>query len=142
VTTVSSARRELRVSLRKLRRALPQRERIAAGMRVARYADLAFRPSAGQRIALYVSLSEELDTGPLITLARHRGCEIYLPCIEDYRARRMSFRRETATLSRNRFGIPEPTHGAPVPSRWLDLVFVPLVAFDVRGTRLGLGAGF
>jgi 5-formyltetrahydrofolate cyclo-ligase len=54
----------------------------------------------------------------------------------------MSFRRETATLVRNRFGIPEPVCGQAMASRWLDLVFVPLVAFDATGTRLGLGAGF
>jgi 5-formyltetrahydrofolate cyclo-ligase len=121
---------------------LPQRERVAAGIRVARHADLVFRLQAGQRIALYVSLPEELDASPLLALARHRRCEIFLPCIEDYRARRMSFRRETATLVRNRFGIPEPVRGEVIASRWLDLVFVPLVAFDARGTRLGLGAGF
>src|SRR5690606_24554150 len=25
---------------------------------------------------------------------------------------------------------------------WLDVIFVPLVAFDSRGTRLGMGAGY
>ena len=29
-----------------------------------------------------------------------------------------------------------------ISPRWLDLVLVPLVGFDARGTRLGMGAGF
>jgi 5-formyltetrahydrofolate cyclo-ligase len=54
----------------------------------------------------------------------------------------MSFRRGIATLKRNRFGILEPVGGQALSSRWLDLVFVPVVGFDIRGTRLGMGAGF
>jgi 5-formyltetrahydrofolate cyclo-ligase len=137
-----AARRELRASRRQLRRSVSARERLEAARRVAANADRAFPLRAGRRIALYCALDEELDTSVLVALARERGCEIYLPHIDDYRARRMSFRRETATLQCNRFGIPEPRGGEVLASRWLDVVFVPLVAFDERGVRLGMGAGF
>ena len=47
-------------------------------------------------------------------------------------------------LRPNRYGIPEPERGASprIAVRRLDLVLVPLVAFDARGRRLGSGAGF
>lgn len=44
-------------------------------------------------------------------------------------------------MRRNRFGIPEPLGKAVAPQR-LDAVCVPLVGFDGRGRRLGMGGGF
>jgi 5-formyltetrahydrofolate cyclo-ligase len=51
--------------------------------------------------------------------------------------------REGDHFVRSRFGIEEPQPGAQTvaPTR-LDVVCVPLVAFDRRGTRLGHGAGY
>jgi 5-formyltetrahydrofolate cyclo-ligase len=136
------ARHELRASLRALRRSVPPHERIAIGERVARHADRAFPLRAGTRVALYAPLDEELDASALHDLARHRGCALYLPRIEDFRSARMSFRLAAGPLVRNRYGILEPDDGPRLDSRWLDLVFVPLVAFDARCMRLGMGAGF
>ena len=45
-------------------------------------------------------------------------------------------------MRRNAFGIPEPLAGEAIGARWLDLVLVPTVAFDARGARLGMGAGY
>ena len=42
----------------------------------------------------------------------------------------------------NRYGIPEPTNGTPVPPSAIDLVFVPLLGYDVKGQRVGYGQGF
>ena len=44
----------------------------------------------------------------------------------------------------DRFGIPEPVVGVKelVRARRLDLVLLPLVGFDHKGNRLGMGAGF
>jgi 5-formyltetrahydrofolate cyclo-ligase len=40
------------------------------------------------------------------------------------------------------YGIPEPRHDRMVKADRLDLVFVPLLAFDCSGHRVGYGAGF
>lgn len=47
-------------------------------------------------------------------------------------------------LRPNRFGIPEPqvSRRDLVRAEDLDLILLPLVAFDARGNRLGRGAGF
>lgn len=46
-------------------------------------------------------------------------------------------------LRRNRFGIPEPLSLLKQQrSSDLDLVLLPLVGFDKRCNRLGMGAGF
>jgi len=40
------------------------------------------------------------------------------------------------------YGIPEPVEGIEVPSDKMDVVFVPLLAFDGNGHRVGYGKGF
>lgn len=40
------------------------------------------------------------------------------------------------------YGIPEPADGIEVPSSKIDVVFVPLLAFDEKGHRVGYGKGF
>lgn len=42
----------------------------------------------------------------------------------------------------NAFGIPEPGHSERLESASMDVVLLPLLAFDRRGTRLGSGAGY
>jgi len=70
---------------------------------------------------------------------------IALPVIVDApEAPRLQFRiwNPTIPLVRNFFGIEEPGGGDVVPPRDLDLVLLPLVAWDERGHRLGMGAGY
>ena len=48
----------------------------------------------------------------------------------------------THQLEKNNWGIPEPKHGIPTPADKIDLVIVPLLAFDKSGARVGYGKGF
>lgn len=42
----------------------------------------------------------------------------------------------------NSYGIPEPVDGIEVPVNKIDVVFVPLLACDEKGNRVGYGKGF
>jgi len=42
----------------------------------------------------------------------------------------------------NSWGIPEPTNAKLIDDKEIDVVFVPLLAFDKRGYRVGYGKGF
>jgi 5-formyltetrahydrofolate cyclo-ligase len=44
-------------------------------------------------------------------------------------------------LVNNKYGIPEPQTGTLIPPPMIDLVFVPLLAFDQKGHRVGYGKG-
>ena len=46
------------------------------------------------------------------------------------------------TFKINKFGIPEPINGIEVPTSQIEVVFVPLLAFDKAGHRVGYGKGF
>jgi len=42
----------------------------------------------------------------------------------------------------NKYNIPEPIDGIEVPHKKLEIVFIPLLAFDQKGNRVGYGKGF
>ncbi|WP_298734649.1 5-formyltetrahydrofolate cyclo-ligase [uncultured Chitinophaga sp.] len=44
-------------------------------------------------------------------------------------------------LVKSKYGIPEPAGGSLIAPEMLDLVFVPLLAFDHSGQRVGYGKG-
>ena len=50
----------------------------------------------------------------------------------------------STVLQKNKYGIPEPhyksTHEKPIAE--LDLILLPLIAFDSQGHRIGMGAGY
>lgn len=45
-------------------------------------------------------------------------------------------------LKNNSLGIPEPQQGSPTPTEKIDVVIVPLLAFDQQGHRVGYGKGY
>ncbi len=100
-----------------------------------------FRP--GLRVALYLSRDAEVDTAPLLALARQRQCRVYLPRIIDYVRHRMLLVRDGgAGRVRNRYRIAEPRGSARLAAAAFPVVLMPLVGFDGAGNRLGNGAGY
>lgn len=49
---------------------------------------------------------------------------------------------DNTKFKKNEYNIPEPIDGLEVPVSKIDVVFVPLLAFDERGNRVGYGKGF
>jgi 5-formyltetrahydrofolate cyclo-ligase len=49
---------------------------------------------------------------------------------------------DNTKLKVNSYGIPEPVDGLEVPAHKIDVVFVPLLAYDKKGNRVGYGKGF
>ena len=42
----------------------------------------------------------------------------------------------------NQWGIPEPQSGIKIDSEQIEVVFVPLLIFDLQGHRVGYGKGY
>ncbi len=49
---------------------------------------------------------------------------------------------DNTVIKKNQYNIPEPIDGIEITSDKIDLVFVPLLAFDKQGHRIGYGKGF
>ena len=140
-------RNKLRQQMRRLRQALTleQREAYAASLMDHLQRCRVFRNS--QRIAFYLANDGEMDLQPLINIAWQSGKQCYLPVLGLRHTSKLWFvpYQPDSKLINNRFGILEPQHAARVrqfKARELDLVFMPLVAFDQQGNRLGMGGGF
>ena len=134
----------LRKELMAQRRAVSPAARTDAAHAVAQHLAHTHWLAPGKRIGLYASMPQELGTGPLIELARARGCFVYLPRITSMRARRMRFVPvyDSSRTRAHSFGMHEPEGPAWIGARFLDTIFVAGVGFDRRGARLGHGAGF
>ncbi|MBM4234491.1 MAG: 5-formyltetrahydrofolate cyclo-ligase [Gammaproteobacteria bacterium] len=135
-------RQILRKALRTARAGLSAAERARSSRLIARWIAGTHWLAPGRRVAIFMSMPEEIDTAPLIELAHRRGCELFFPRIENLRQRRLGFTPPDANLLRNRLGIVEFGGAARKAAAAMQIIFVPLVGFDRRGNRLGMGAGF
>ncbi len=84
----------------------------------------------------------EVDTRPIIDCLRSRQKKIVVPKIKDEVLLEHILLAADIPLKKNRWGIPEPVSGQLIPHEKLDLVFVPMLAFDQKGHRVGYGKGF
>ena len=96
-----------------------------------------------EAVALYSPLGNEVETAEIRRDALETGKRLYYPRIEDERARMVRVRSE-AELVPGRYGILEPVGDQALPGHGdaALVVFVPGVAFDRSGNRLGRGSGW
>lgn len=137
-------RQQLRQSKRQARRDLTPAQQQQAGRRLARRAIRHPILRQSKHIALYLPKDGEIDLRPLMQQLWRLGKTCYLPVLSKIRPGHLVFRpyRPQSLMRYNRFGIAEPRAGMTRPGRAMDVVLMPLVAFDRRGNRLGMGGGF
>lgn len=103
-----------------------------------------FRQSQG--IAFYWPTSGEIDPLPILNFALKMGKRCYLPVLHPSKKAELLFveYRLGDHLKLNRYGIREPIlgHRSALAAWMLNLVFVPLLAFNYEGRRLGTGGGY
>ena len=140
---MSDARTTLRRQLRAARRAIPASERIAAAERVAgQLLHLPFAPRTGH-VAGYWAVDGEIALHAWQTRLP-AGCTYCLPVLHGDGRLRFAPWYPGAALVTNQHGIPEPdvAEAALLGPEAMALVVLPLVGFDARGHRLGMGGGW
>lgn len=142
----SISRAQLRAELRNHRCNLSPDQQVRAAQQL--YHQLAQHPlfRRAQHIALYIASDGEIDPQLLMQEAWRRGKIVYLPVLHRWPKTAMAFQRvrPIQQWEKNRFGILQPRWCvADQRAVWtLDVVFLPLVGFDLHGGRLGMGGGF
>ncbi len=143
---IATRRHALRTQARAARRALGEEARAEAAAALSSH--LADRPelAGARRLAAYVASGSEIDPMPTLHALLARQVEIYLPHIE-HALPGMHFAHwngDVQRLKRNRFGILEPMVDTRdlLGADAIEVILLPLVAFDRRGHRLGSGAGY
>lgn len=132
---------ELKRALRKeqiaKREALSSIFRKQAGEKIAR-AGIPVDVAPGSIVSGWCAMGAELDPLPLMTKLHAAGAKLALPAIVEGK---LIFRAWAPgePLARAGFGTSEPDQTAAVVDP--DLVLTPMLAFDLRGFRLGYGKG-
>lgn len=137
----------LRKQIRQQRRALNETDREHAAFSLCERISSSRLFQKSKHIAFYLSNDGEMDLSLLIEHAWQQGKQCYLPVLAEPNTQQLWFipyTKETK-LKNNRFGIPEPVHSHKTRLKKtlsLDLILMPLVAFDIQGNRVGMGGGF
>lgn len=91
-------------------------------------------------IALYQPIQNEIDITSLLADSNHK---FYFPTIQSSNQLKFIEIDKSGQWHTNSFGILEPSDcSKTISPQDIDLMFVPLVAFDPSGTRLGRGKGY
>ena len=93
-------------------------------------------------IFLPVLNKKEIDTNPILSMLQGKDKNIVLPKITVRNSFLSYLLTDNTIIKSNKWGIPEPVDGLKVSPHKIDVVFIPLLAFDIYGNRVGYGKGF
>jgi len=93
-------------------------------------------------IFLSIEEKKEVDTLPLSTLLLGKDKHVVIPRTHGEKTLENYLLTDSTTIKKNKWGIPEPVDGILVLENKIDVVFIPLLAFDMNGNRVGYGKGY
>ena len=94
---------------------------------------------------LFLSIAEqkEIDTENILHILQGKDKNVVLSKtnIKEHKLEHFLL-TDSSVIKKNRWNIPEPEGGIPIAPSQIDVVFVPLLAFDEQGHRIGYGKDF
>lgn len=141
---METSKKTLRTHFRKVRAAISQEEMdLEAQLASQKLSEFLSTNKSVKSVAIYISIGTELSTDNLIKVLREANCEIYIPAwIESENCYRFAHFAPETVLETGPMGIPQPKSPHLINSENLDLIFVPGLAFNADGARLGYGGGW
>lgn len=139
--------KRLRKQLRKQRLAFTKHERNYHALQAYRQLSKLNKYKQGTKVGLFLDAFGEMPTQPIANWAKKRGFELYLPVVTHADKALKFIKISQFTLKNNRLithklGMQQPAYGNMITAKQLDLLFMPLVALDKKGNRMGMGGGF
>ncbi len=96
-------------------------------------------------VAFYQAFDGEIDPKQALSEALKRGKRCFLPFIDKNNDElRFVEALDSTVMETNLYGIQQPQYSEKnsLDSIMIDIVYMPLVAFDESGTRMGMGKGY
>lgn len=137
-------KKELRVKYKALRKNLSFDEIMNDSLAIANHSlYLSIWEKTYFHLFLPIEEQKEINTEFLLQVLAGRDKEIVISK-SDFETRKMThyLLTDNTKIKNNSYGIPEPVDGLEVPANKIDVVFVPLLAYDKKGNRVGYGKGF
>lgn len=139
-------KQDLRRSFLAQREALPDCARQQADAHITRRVLNLSAVRAATTVLAYLSCKNEVDTWALVRHFWAAGQTVLAPRCDPARKGMMHIHRICAEedIAPGQYDIPEPRPETALlcPAPKPDLIFVPALAFDRRGMRLGFGGGY
>ena len=133
---------DLRLLYTKLRKELSSQEIADYSLQIANRAlELPIWNFDYYHLFLPITDKKEIDTSFLLSILQGRDKHVILPKMEGDDLIHLLLTDNT-TLKTNKWNVPEPVDGFSVEPNKIEVVFVPLLAFDKQGNRVGYGKGF
>ena len=85
---------------------------------------------------------KEVDTSFIINILMGKDKEIVIPKMNEDGTLTHFLLTDNTKFKLNSYNIPEPQYGIIINEKQLEVVFVPLLAYDILGNRIGYGKGF
>lgn len=138
---------ELRRHMLQLRRALSAEEVQRRSEQIADQFFSRFALKAGQTVHVFLPIlkNNEVNTWLIINRLRQQHPEVRVAVpVTDVAQNILTHHHLTdeAVLIENKWGIPEPQNAHIIHAPEVDIVLIPLLAFDEAGHRVGYGKGF
>lgn len=94
-------------------------------------------------VFLPIEAHNEVNTEFILHLLSGKDKEIVISK-SDFETRNMThfLLTDNTKIKKNEYNIPEPVDGIKVPAKKIEVVFIPLLAYDKLGNRVGYGKGF
>ena len=135
---------ELRTKYKALRNCLSENEMDEMSVAIAnKLLTLPIWDKTYFHVFLPITEFNEVNTEFILHILSGKDKEIVISKV-DFRTLKMThfLMTDNTIIKKNKYNIPEPVDGIEVPTNKIDVVFVPLLAFDKKGHRVGYGKGF
>ena len=137
-------KKEVRQKYKELRQQLSENETEELSLQIAnQLIRLDIWQHSFYHLFLPIESQKEVNTEYVLQVLAGKDKNIVLSK-SDFSTREMThfLLTDNTTIKKNAYDIPEPIDGLEVPVSKIDVVFVPLLAFDEKGNRVGYGKGF
>ena len=142
-TILTMDKSQIRTRYKELRKELSEIEVMDKSLLIAnRCLELPFWEEKIFHLFLTLEDQNEVDTALILTLLQGKDKEVVVPKIADAEQLQHFLLTDQTRFQKNALGIPEPVSGIEIEASKIDVVFVPLLAFDNKGHRVGYGKGY